>query len=276
MTGSQGHGHPGPPRSFLPAVPPGAAAHNTGCVSIAEGDQQGPWVSPLLGWGPSTAFLPSPRNAERGQSARGLWAWGLTPPGAGRPGSAHIPGDVPSRVPLSPPPLGPVFTLPSNRAPQPLGRKVTQDHPWEPQSGHTGLPATPGRQTPALSRPPTQHPCPHKCAEASPAGPSEIGRRELLAGSPLRGPQAPTAEQVADGARGGQLGVTRVEDHTEVLGDHGRLRAVLHLRGRGLSAGSPGPTQPPGPLLPGLSSGSPGPTQPPGLSPRPSAQACLG
>ena len=77
-------------------------------------------MSPLLGRDPSTAFLPSSRNAESSQSARGLWAWGLTPrcreawlstcpwgcdpPGAGRPGSAHAPGDVPSRVPLSPPP----------------------------------------------------------------------------------------------------------------------------------------------------------------------------
>lgn len=54
---------------------------------------------------------------------------------------------------------------------------------------------------------------------------------EPLAGSPLRGAQAATAEQVADGARGGQLGVAGAEDHAEVLGNDGRLRAALHLQG---------------------------------------------
>lgn len=75
-TGSQGHGHPGPPRSFLLAVPPGAAAHNTGCVSITEGDQQGPGTLgvPAPGAGSLHCLPPLPQECRREH-----WAWGPTP-----------------------------------------------------------------------------------------------------------------------------------------------------------------------------------------------------
>lgn len=144
-TGSQGHGHPGPPRSFLLAVPPGAAAHNTGCVSITEGDQQGPGTLgvPAPGAGSLHCLPPLPQECRREH-----WAWGPTP---------WVPGGLALHMSLGtcrPGSLCPTSPRAQQQGPAAAAEEGHPGHPQGPHSGHTGLPAAPGRQTPALSRPP--------------------------------------------------------------------------------------------------------------------------
>lgn len=50
---------------------------------------------------------------------------------------------------------------------------------------------------------------------------------------PVRGFGVTTAEQVPQGAWGRDLSISGVEDHADVLGNDGRLDAVIKLQGSG-------------------------------------------
>lgn len=98
-------------------------------------------------------------------------------------------------------------------------RESTQQYP-SPRHPHYRL-ASPSHSSCSPPPPPLQA----RLSQLLPVQPPTTSTE----GSPLRGPQAPTAKQVADGARSRQLGIPRVEDHAEVLGDDRWLGAVLHL-----------------------------------------------